>query len=335
MHTESIKGTFADGSTLTCRQTSDDIEQGLLFEDSGVKWFPDHDLCPFHDGRSVVMHKKRLDFGVIDRQGNTIVDCIHPGITSYTEGRAFIWDETTKLIDTNGQIIKEFNDSLVGDSFHDGLSIVSVIDGDEKVDGFVDRDGECIIPCMYRNPIVNPYVHDEDDCLSEGLIRVRIDKRTGYINKSNAMVIEPIYEWGGRFSSGRACIHRDGFAGYINHDAEIVFPIMLTAGGAFTEGLAPVCFDDLWGYVNLEGDIAIEPRFLNARSFVNGETIALAESGWGMINTDGKFIIPPMYESLTLFEDGVAKAVYHGKQGFIDRQNRGIWGNRIFLPKTQ
>jgi hypothetical protein len=323
------------GSTTAYRETADGVEQGVILPDGNIRWLPGLDLCPFHDGRSTVMHKETLQFGVIDREGNMVLPCTYAGITNFSEGRAFIWDETTRLIDVNGTVLREFTDSPVGDAFHYGLAILSTIDGEEKFDGFIDRSGAWVIPPIYRNPITAPAVHDEDDRLSNGLIRIRRGDRTGYINRSGAMVIEPAYERGGRFSQGRAWVRLDGFTGFINTDAEIAISLMLQGAGAYGDGLAPVCFDGLWGYIDLAGDIVLEPQFLMARSFANSEALVLTEAGWGTIDCAGRFTIPPMYDALTFFEDGIARATLHGTQGFIDRENRGIWGHRTALQSMR
>lgn len=323
------------GSTTAYRQTADGIDQGVVLPDGDVRWLPGLDLCPFHDGRSTVMQKETLQFGVIDREGNTVLPCNYAGITNFSEGRAFIWDETTRLIDVNGTVLREFNDSPVGDLFHNGLAILSTIDGEEKIDGFIDRNGDWVIPQIYRNPITTPVIHDGDDRLSEGLIRIRHGCHTGYIDRSGAQVIEPVYDWGGRFSEGRAVVCWNDRMGFIDPNADMKIPFTLHDACAFGNGLAPACFNELWGYVDLNGDIAIEPRFLMARPFVNGESLALTEAGWGLIDTTERFIIPPMYDALTLFEDGIARATLHGIQGFINRENKGVWGHRTTLHSME
>jgi hypothetical protein len=80
-------------------------------------------------------------------------------------------------------------------------------------------------------------------------------------------------------------------------------------------------------------DLVSEPRFLMARSFFNGDTLVLTGAGWGLIDTAARFTIPPTYEVLSGFEDATARATLHGVHGFIDRENRGVWGHRTALDR--
>lgn len=333
--TKRVPGRTILGSTIACRQTERGVDQGVILPDGEIRWFPGFELYPFRDGRSVIMEKDDPHFGVIDREGNTIVPCIHAAITHFSEGRAFLSARATCLIDVDGTVVREFEHAPVGDDFHDGLAIVSLIEGEDKVDGFIDRNGDTVIPFIYSNPIIDPNVHDEDDRLSEGLIRVRHGERTGYINRSGAMVIEPVFEWGGRFSHGCAWVRRNGAVGFIDADADLMLPYRFQEAGTFGNGLAPVRLNDAWGYIDLTGDMVIKPMFRHARPFEDGEALVQTNDGWGIIDVAGNFVITPQYDGLSLFRDGIAWATRRGINGIIDRENRGVWGHRTALHSLE
>lgn len=96
---------------------------------------------------------------------------------------------------------------------------------------------------------------------NEELILVLNDGLWGYINKSNNLVIDCIYEKARPFSDGMAAVYQHFYWRFINSDGEFV-------GGKyeevldFKEGMAGVKEFDKWGYINKYGIQIIPSRFL-------------------------------------------------------------------------
>lgn len=265
------------------KETDNGEENGLLFSDHSTCWFPGHELGPVRDGVCVVRERSSSRFGVLDQHGNVLMECRYAAISDYSEGRAFLLDNTTKLIDTGGTIVKDFGHELVANDFHDGLAIVSEIDNDSraqmKTDGYVDRRGNFVIPLSYRNPILDAGVHTTDDWFSEGMIRVRIGRKAGYINRRNAFVIEPVFDEAGRFSEGLAWVRRSEFVGFIDRNANAIIPHIFESAGAFSDGLAPVKYDGLWGYIDRTGKVVVRPAYLSAGPFHHGRATVVTKDG--------------------------------------------------------
>jgi hypothetical protein len=324
-----IAGDMVDGSARIYKEDEYTIVQGLKFRDGTERWYPGLDLGSFQDGLSVVKHVWEHSFGVIDRRGEFVLEVNHLAISDYSNGRSFVFNEDLRLVDTKGDELKVFDEVYVTDVYHDGLAIASIIDGEthgnEKIDGYIDRSGNFVIPAIYRNTITSPTIHSEDDWYSEGLIRVRVGDLAGYVDRDNSVVIDPSFADAGRFSFGLARVTLDGVTSYIDRNGNLAFSSLFQQARTFSEGLAAVCTDGSWTFIDLDGKPVMPHTFESAQSFVGGLAVVKANGGYGMIDRTGEFVIPPEFDSLTPFEEGIARAAKNRRPGFIDRSANGVW----------
>lgn len=103
---------------------------------------------------------------------------------------------------SKGQLIIDFifDDAY---SFSEGLAPVVI---DSKL-GYIDKTGKMVIPAKYDYD--SPYNY------SEGLIPVIIDGKIGYINDQDEILIEPVFDMADSFNEGLARISVSGKTGFI------------------------------------------------------------------------------------------------------------------------
>ena len=88
------------------------------------------------------------------------------------------------------------------------------------------------------------------------------DGKTGFIDESGKIIIEPKFDYAHEFRNGLVEIHvSDGV--YANVRGEIVIPHNFYRGWDFSDGLAAAMPKEkgLWGYINPRGEFTISPRF--------------------------------------------------------------------------
>ena len=158
---------------------------------------------------------------------------------------------------------------------------------------------------------------------NEELILVLNDGLWGYINKSNNLVIDCIYEKARPFSDGMAAVYQHFYWRFINSDGEFV-------GGKyievldFKEGMAGVKEFDKWGYINKYGIQIIPSRFSEAKSFAEGLAPVAFKNKWGYINEMNETVIPFRYQWAYPFNDGIASVNDYGGNGHIDKNGKWI-----------
>lgn len=196
--------------------------------------------------------------------------------------------------------------------------------------GWIDRNGKTIIDLKFGNdPTAGASIED----FHEGLARVMIDKKWGYIDRTGKLAIEPQFEFAERFSHGLAPVKKGGKYGYINARGEFKIGAQFDAAWPFAEGLAmfqQVRRDQnnkrLFGFVDVRGVTVIEPQEFDdvGYYFSDGRFRFRKGEKHGFIDRAGKIVIEPKFETAMNFVDGVAPAAEkRGQMGLIDK--KGDW----------
>jgi hypothetical protein len=118
---------------------------GLLFENGTYTWLPYRWINKFYEDKAVVDNGRNM--GYIDRNGTEIIPLIYLSADDFSQGRAFTSDaHCTFLIDSNGRIIRKWEESFVNGQFKNGTALLSRLssDGEWTEEALINRDGEFI-----------------------------------------------------------------------------------------------------------------------------------------------------------------------------------------------
>lgn len=167
----------------------------------------------------------------------------------------------------------------------------------------------------------NPYDKVED--YSEGLARVKLDGKYGYINLSKREVIEVKYTDAHDFSNGLAAVSENGKTwGYINSSGKKVIDFKLDDVKDFDTKYACAKKNGKWGIVDKYGNTVVpfkydESFYLND----NGYGRIMENKKYGVVNDNGKVVVSPVYDDMGYFfalEDNTIQAKKDGKWGYIN-----------------
>ena len=163
-----------------------------------------------------------------------------------------------------------------------------------------------------------------DDCICNGLIKVRLDGKYGFINKDGEEIIPCKYEDADAFSDGLAKVKSAEGWGFVNENGEEIIPCKYEDADAFSGGLARVKSAEGWGFVNEDGEEIIACKYEEACGFSEGLAGVKSADGWGFINENGEEIIPCKYIDADDFFDGLARV--HSKEGwgFVNKDGEEI-----------
>ena len=234
-------------------------------------------------------------FGVIDKQGNTIIEAIYDDVKIPNPGKAvFICYEgqNTKVMNQNKeQIYTEYNNitPLI-------LKNVSTNLRYEKSVLKYEKDGKYGIISIDGKKITNP-VYEEIDTLQykEGEFVIKKDNKYGVMNMNGYVIINPEYD------NIKADAYYSIDTGYKN-DGYIV-------SNTTNEGYR-------YGYIDNEGNKILDANYNDLyRLNYEGEIYLIcAENGrYGLFNKD-KNIIPNEYQTITYIEGDDICLVQKGKK---------------------
>lgn len=262
-----------------------------------------------------------------------------------------IVDGKVGYIDTNGQNIISALFPL-GSQFSEGVASVAQISDNRYRYTFINDNMDITIPTMF----------DAAGDFTEGLARVQLKGKWGYINKKGNWVIEPQYSLCYEFNEGYAQASQKGKWGIINKKGEwVIAPLyqditMVKEGilatqeklggawkfvdiqgkqvisdsferaGNFANGLAPVRKGDKWGYINKKGEVVIPYQYSGAYEFSpNGLASVEKNAYWGFINTKGEMVINIQFERGSRFRYNYAWVEKGDILGYINRKGEFIW----------
>lgn len=192
--------------------------------------------------------------------------------------------------------------------------------------GIQTVDGHVIIPAVYD--FVVP--------LSDGLFNVREGNYTAYFDTAGNEVLpfSNKYEEYGNFTEGLARVRVNEKWGFINKEGKEVIAPQFHYADAFSNGLAIVRNEhDQHGAIDVFGNLVIDYRFSNLTNFEKGYAKFGDLKTWGLIDTAGNIVVPQEYISIgTVRKNKVTVQVLEGeeyKEGVLTIGGGIEWNNNL------
>jgi len=307
-----------------------------------------------------------LKFGYINMSGDTVIQPIYSDVGNFSQSRAAVQDfETGKwgFINTNGGTVLAPGYDGVSD-FERGFAIISTgMGGDRKV-GLVNSSGRVVVPCEYRSikipsqgfaaaqdfntgkwgyvrvsgsragrALSLPFSFDTAEPFREGLARVRVGSRWGFL-KTNGKTVSGGYKYGGAgdFSGNFAPVQDPNTNkwGFINKDGKVVVSYMYDNARSFSFGLAPVALGGRWGFVNSSGKLIVQCTYGSVGDFVDGRAWVrdAATNKYGFVNPQGNLAVDLIFstvfdQNFSAHRDGFSRGLARVR---IDNENWGLIG---------
>ena len=169
---------------------------------------------------------------------------------------------------------------------------------------------------------------------SSGLAPVEEEGSTGYINKSDQIVIKRIYDAGLSFSKDASLSKKNNLAmiwkandnrGYIDKGGKTIISTQYAVRNAasFFEGKARVCVASKCYYINTNNkEVFPEHYFTGAGNFSEGLAPVRVKEKWGYINESGEIAITEQFDQAFSFSEGLAPVFVRGKWIYINRDGK-------------
>ena len=164
----------------------------------------------------------------------------------------------------------------------------------------------------------------QDNFIWNGLIKVRLDGKYGFINKDGEEIIPCKYEDADNIPDGLIRVKSAEGWGFVNENGEEIISCKYEYAGAFSDGLARVKSAEGWGFVNKNGEEIISCKYEDADDFFDGLARVQSKEGWGFVNKEGEEIIPCKYEDAYAFEGGLSLVKSKEGYGFINNEGEEI-----------
>lgn len=298
-------------------------------------------------------------WGVIDKRGQYIIKPQYSGIGSF-EDDGLAWIGANKkigFVDKKAEIIIPIEwDASSG--FKNGVAMFRK----NNQSFFIDRNLKEITEdqycqkreCYHRVRSIRPfeengkwgltyskneiilkptYDHIFEDRDKDGLFRVRLDKKYGFIDQKGNIVIYLQFEGASDFKEGVASVQKNGKWGFIDKTGNFVIEPKFDAAGYFEDGLAPAGIAKKWGLIDKRGSFIIEPQFESTDvwkskplSYNSGVWNIQMNGKWGLMDSSGKILISPQFDSAVghFGESDFAVVEKNYKNGVVNKNGKII-----------
>jgi WG containing repeat len=146
---------------------------------------------------------------------------------------------------------------------------------------------------------------NQAEALSDGLARVRVSGRIGFIDRSGRFVIDPVFDEAWAFTPGfaRTSVRQGKSVRAIDRTGAWVFRIdadgLYWAVASARTGGAPFGWhfqrEDRWGLLDLDGHVLLDAEFDQAvQRCVDGHLVAFKDREWLYFRSDGSPLRPPV-----------------------------------------
>ena len=153
---------------------------------------------------------------------------------------------------------------------------------------------------LAANPNINFISYESVSAFSDGMARVKLNGKYGYINSESKLVIECKFDYAKEFQDGLAAVsmggswdedvgYVEGVWGFIDKTGNVVIPLIYDYAWNFSEGFVRARLEEggKWGYLDKNGTLVIDPVFSAATDFKNSKAIIYQEEGdkYGIISS--------------------------------------------------
>lgn len=242
-----------------------------------------------------------LKSGYIDSSGKFVVEPIYTFAFDFSEGLAVVGKDMNSqwfYIDHNGKTVLEPDPKFIWlGPFQNGLAQFSLNIGGNTTDTY--------------------------------------DARSGFIDKTGKIVIQPKFTHAEVFSEALAVVSDDkpnkNTQAYFNKKAFIdtngnIITTFFDSAEDFSEGLAAVEINNRWGFIDKTGKIVITPQFdFVLREFSEGIAFVHCDNDKiGTIDKTGKMITDCIFDEAWGFSEGLSAVQFRGKFGFINKSGKFV-----------
>ena len=282
---------------------------------------------PFNNGYAAVeVEPGSADYTFIDHNGKPLTDQTYRMPRNFSEGYAVIKVDVSggghyryTYMDTKGKLLGEPR-YLAATNYSEGYA---AIQGNNKNWMIVNKRFVAT---------ANNLPYDEVYQFHDGLARVRIGERYGFIDTAGNLEIPMQDFWCDDFYEGLCVIKKGDRFGYMDMTGKVVIPCRFTYAEAFSWGVALVSESapDESGMVTERGVIDHDGNFLVEEkkfdfieTFSEGYAVAVKDGKYGFITANGRVVIPMIYEKARSFHDGYAAVRVNRKWGFLKLDRTG------------
>lgn len=169
----------------------------------------------------------------------------------------------------------------------------------------------------------------KDGKFENGLLRIKIDGKYGYIDESNSLRVPCVYSWVSQYNKDTIHVEKKigekKLMGYVNSaGGDIIIPIVYKGLGYFHNNYAYARGNEKSGFINNKGDTVLAFKYDEIKQHQEGTYCVKLNGQYGYLDSTLSVIINPVYDDANSFSEGYAAVKKDGRFGFIDKSGKVV-----------
>jgi hypothetical protein len=284
-------------------------EEWFFIDKKGNSIFKNRDIETSSEP-SLLKEKKNNLYGLIDLNGNQILDFKYDKIDDFSKGFAKV-KKNNKIGYINKKGIE-----IIACKYDYGYGFVN---------GFVNvtlDDKKMILTDI--GEVISNSEYDEVNDFNEGLCKVGLENKYGFIDQKGKMIVPLIYDKASNYSNGYSCVAYEGKKLFIDKFGKNSLKTNYDDILPFSDGLARVTQKHKYGFIDVNGIEVIKCIYDDAYSFSNGVAEVKFKEKKQLIDKTGNVLFNEDFDFIGSFQEDFVKIRVDSLWGFIDSK-----GNKL------
>jgi hypothetical protein len=163
-----------------------------------------------------------------------------------------------------------------------------------------------------------------------GYSAVLKDKKFGFIDANQKVVIAPKYEMAYDFNSdGLVVVKKDGKFGCIDTKENVIIAFKYDKLFKFVNHVSPYIQGNGTGLIRDDGTLLTKPVYTKIYKQKEGYYLTVNNDKYGFLDLNGTEVIPFIYDKAEGFKGGKAKIIKDGRSGYIDKTGKEFFGYQL------
>ena len=283
-------------------QTGHYFSEGVVAEKLNDKWgmidYYNNTVIPFEYEEvgacfnNLITVKKNGKWGLIDKSNTLIVDYLYDNIYNFVTRDCVVLSarkgDKFGLIDRSGNIVEDF--------IYETDPFLVDCDGIEGEVLALRKDGKYALYSATEAKFLTDFIYNYVEYALEGMFKVSIDDKEGYVDRYGNVKIPAIYDLGFYFSEGVVGVMKGEYYGLVDSNNHNVIPFEYKTPIEVSNGMVLVLNDNYdFSYIDRSNNLVIPyGKYMHCKEFRNGYAVVYSkEKGHNIyINTACEEIDP-------------------------------------------
>ena len=161
-------------------------------------------------------------------------------------------------------------------------------------------------------------IEEDKIFINKSMLAIKKDGKYGFIDSKGKIIIQPKYDFVGKFKCGLALCGNNIKVGYINKKEDIIIPFVYDEGYDFIDGIAIVDSANFLGIIDIHNKKILPFRYERIIRFLDNILIVKEDNYFKILDNNGKKLLDLKFDDIKIIGNSLACSI-DGKYGLLNQ----------------